>query len=116
MALLAAPSPRLLCQTALGRAKFFVASMKGLGDLLWPIAISCSERPDATDLSRFNSASAPPGTAAASLCLIRSQLVRLWANRSFFIRTSTQLPRSRSPSKVNFRSEEHTSELQSLRH
>ena len=48
-------------------------------------------------------ASSSLSRANSSRCLISSQLVRLPPLRSRFIRTSTQLPCSRSPSSLNFR-------------
>ena len=50
-----------------------------------------------------SSASSLPSRANSSRCLISSQLVRLPPLRSRFIRTSTQLPCNRWPSKLNFR-------------
>ena len=95
----------LLSQTA--PAVRFFAVMKGVGALPVPIAISRKVRPDATDVS-FSSrmASSLPSFETSSRCLISSQLVRLPPPplRSHFMRTSTQLPDSRSPTRVNLRS------------
>jgi hypothetical protein len=78
--------------------------MKDVGALPLPAAIAATLRPEAIDLGSVRRASPSPSRASSSRCLSSSQLVRLPPLRSFLIRTSTQPPCSRSPSKENFRS------------
>src|SRR4029077_10977922 len=90
--------------TASARASFVLASIKGLGRRPAPAAICSIDRPEAAERSSRSNASASPGLALESRCLISSQLVLLPPYRSPRIRTRTQLPVSRLPSSVNLRS------------
>ena len=67
-------------------------------------AIVAMLRPDATDLSMSRIAAPSLSRACSSRCLMSNQLMRLPPSLSRFIRTSTQLPRRRSPASANFRS------------
>ncbi len=80
--------------------------MNGLGARPFPAAISLIARPEATERSSASSSAPPSERALASRCLMSSQFVRLPPLRSRFMRTRTQLPCRRSPSRTNFKSPE----------
>ena len=97
-----AASPLLLFQTARGLGLAFQHERLGS-----PAPASGNRfhwSPEATERSSSRTAPPSPSRASSSRCLMSSQLVRFPPVRSWRMRTSTQLPCRRSPSRVNLKS------------